>query len=127
MFFLINRTEFVFKPFHDKIIKKLQNIVDGGNVKPNLLINIPVGAGKSLIVELFITWTFAKNPQLKYLYVSHSDLLITKLSRETLDIVESPYWQGLFGHQLDQKSSTQYNFKDAGTRSGMTAAPIGSA
>ena len=127
MFFLINRTEFVFKPFHDKIINKLQNIVDGGNGKPNLLINIPVGAGKSLIVELFITWTFAKNPQLKYLYVSHSDLLITKLSRETLDIVESPYWQGLFGHQLDQKSSTQYNFKDAGTRSGMTAAPIGSA
>lgn len=33
----------------------------------------------------------------------------------------------LFGHELDQKSSTQYNFKDAGTRSGMTAAPIGSA
>lgn len=127
MFFLINRTEFVFKPFHDKIIQKLQDIADQKNTKPNLLINIPVGAGKSLIVELFITWTFARNPSVKHLYVSHSDLLITKLSRETLEIVESVYWQGIFGHQLDQKSSTQYNFKDAGTRSGMTAAPIGSA
>ena len=127
MFFLINRTEFIFKPFHNKIIDKLQDMVDGKNTKPNLLINIPVGAGKSLIVELFITWSFAKNPQLKYLYVSHSDLLITKLSRETLDIVESPYWQDIFNHPLDQKSSTQYNFIDAGTRSGMTAAPIGSA
>lgn len=127
MFFLINRTEFTFKPFHDKIIQKLQDIADRKNKKPNLLINIPVGAGKSLITELFITWTFARNPSVKHLYVSHSDLLITKLSRETLEIVESVYWQDLFGHQLDQKSSTQYNFKDAGTRSGMTAAPIGSA
>lgn len=96
-------------------------------MKPNLLINIPVGAGKSLITELFITWTFARNPQVKHLYVSHSDLLITKLSRETLDIIESIYWQEIFNHPLDQKSSTQYSFQDAGTRSGMTAAPIGSA
>lgn len=127
MFFLINRTEFIFKPFHDEIIQKLQDIADCRNEKPNLLINIPVGAGKSLITELFITWTFARNPSVKHLYVSHSELLITKLSRETLEIVESVYWQDLFGHELDQKSSTQYNFKDAGTRSGMTAAPIGSA
>ena len=102
-------------------------MADCVNEKPNLLINIPVGAGKSLITELFITWTFARNPQVKHLYVSHSDLLITKLSRETLDIIESIYWQDLFDHPLDQKSSTQYNFQDAGTRSGMTAAPIGSA
>lgn len=84
-------------------------------------------SGKSLITELFITWTFARNPSVKHLYVSHSELLITKLSRETLEIIESPYWQSLFKHPLDQKSSTQYNFQDAGTRSGMTAAPIGSA
>ena len=127
MFFLINRTEFTFKPFHEQIIQKLQDIADCKNAKPNLLINIPVGAGKSLITELFITWTFARNPSVKHLYVSHSELLITKLSRETLEIVESVYWQDLFGHELDQKSSTQYNFVDAGTRSGMTAAPIGSA
>lgn len=127
MFFLINRTEFTFKPFHEKIIQKLQDIADCKNKKPNLLLNLPVGSGKSLITELFITWTFARNPSVKHLYVSHSELLITKLSRETLEIIESVYWQDLFGHELDQKSSTQYNFKDAGTRSGMTAAPIGSA
>lgn len=127
MFFLINRSEFVFKPFHETVIQKLQDIADCRNEKPNLLLNLPVGAGKSLIVELFITWTFARNPSIKHLYVSHSELLITKLSRETLEIIESVYWQDIFGHELDQKSSTQYNFRDAGTRSGMTAAPIGSA
>lgn len=127
MFFLINRTEFIFKPFHDKVIQKLQDIADCKNVKKNLLLNLPIGSGKSLITELFITWTFARNPSIKHLYVSHSELLITKLSRETLEIIESDYWQELFNHPLDQKSSTQYNFQDAGTRSGMTAAPIGSA
>ena len=43
-----------------------------------------------------------------------------------MEIIESDYWQRLFHHPLDQKSSTQYNFFEAGTRSGMTAAPIGS-
>lgn len=127
MSFLINRVEFEFLPFHDLVIQKLQDMYDGKNKKRHLVINIPVGAGKSAIVEWFITWCFAKNPQLKFLYVSHSEKLITKLSGETLDIIESKYWQDLFDRPLKQKSSVEYSFEGAGTRSGMSAAPIGSA
>ena len=126
MFFLINRTEFDFQPFHDEIIKKLEDIYYRRNKKKNLMINIAVGSGKSAIIEWFITWAFANDIDPKFLYVSHSDRLITKLSGETLDIIESEYWQSMFNHPLKQKSSVEYSFEGGATRSGMSAAPMGS-
>lgn len=90
------------------------------------MINIAVGSGKSAIVEWFITWVFANTIDAKFLYVSHSEKLITKLSGETLDIIESQYWQQLFNHPLKQKSSIEYSFAEGATRSGLSAAPIGS-
>jgi predicted phage terminase large subunit-like protein len=90
---------------------------------------MPVGFGKSLIVELFITWCFARNKQSMFCYISHSSDLISKLSRETKEIVESPEWIMLFGHTIkkDEKSKTQYSFDGAGSRTGLTASSMGGA
>lgn len=129
IFYAINRKTFQFKDFHNIIIRKLQNIADRKNTKRHLMLNLPVGSGKSLIVELFITWCFARNINCKFCYVSHSDGLINKLSRETKEIIESPEWFKLFNHTIkkDERSRTQYSFDGAGTRTGLTASSIGGA
>ena len=62
-----NGSKFTFKPFHDEVIKALEDRVLNGNPK-NLILNLPVGFGKSQIVEYFISWTFAKNPDICHLY-----------------------------------------------------------
>ena len=54
VFFLINGSKFILKDFHRLVIKKLQDIVDGKNEKRNLALCLPVGSGKSLIIEYFI-------------------------------------------------------------------------
>ena len=129
IFYALNRKPFEFKPFHNTIISKLQDIADKKNVKRHLMLNLPVGSGKSLIVELFITWCFARSINCKFCYVSHSDSLINKLSRETKEIIESPEWFKLFKHKIkkDEKSRTQYSFEGAGTRTGLSASSIGGA
>lgn len=129
LFFAINRRPFTFKPFHNTIIQKLQNIADGKNTKKHLMLNLPVGSGKSLLTELFITWCFARNINAKFCYVSHSDGLINKLSRETKEIIECPEWFKLFKHSIkkDEKSKTQYSFEGSGTRTGLSASAMGSA
>lgn len=129
IFYAINRKPFQFKEFHNQIISKLQDIADRNNVKRNLMLNLPVGSGKSLLVELFITWCFARSINCKFCYVSHSDSLINKLSRETKEIIESTEWQKLFQHKIkkDEKSRTQYSFEGAGTRTGLSASSIGGA
>jgi predicted phage terminase large subunit-like protein len=129
IFFALNRRSFTFKDFHNIVIGKLQDIADRSNAKRNLMLNLPVGSGKSLLVELFITWCFARDINAKFCYVSHSDKLINKLSGETKEIVESREWLALFGHQIkkDERSKTEYSFEGAGNRTGLSASSIGGA
>ena len=82
IFYIINGSKFLLKAFHKKVIAELQCIVEGKNTKRNLALCLPVGSGKSLIIEFFITWCFARTPDNAFCYTSHSDRLINKLSKE---------------------------------------------
>ena len=53
------KQEFVFKPFHKKIIQTLESIV---YERPhNLVISISPRFGKSAIMRYFVAWTYAIN------------------------------------------------------------------
>ena len=95
--FAFNKVEFVFKPFHLTVINKLQAIAFQENEKRNLALSLPVGAGKSIIVEYFIAWTFCRNINLAYLYTSHNRTNIMKLSREVKDILQHPFIKDFSG------------------------------
>lgn len=129
MFYCVNRKYYQFKDFHTLLIEKLQAIAEKRNEKRNLMLNLPVGSGKSLLVEFFISWCFARSPAAKFVYVSHSQDLIEKLSGETKEMINSPEWQQMFGFTLrkDEHSKTAYSFEGAGNRTGMSAASMGSA
>ena len=129
VFFIINGSKFKLKPFHKKIIKKLEEIVKGNNTKRNLVLCMPVGAGKSLIIEYFITWCFARTINNAFCYVSFSDRLINRLSKECKDIIENPYWKLIFGVQLkkDDRQRVNFSFEGAKNRTGLTAGTTGGA
>lgn len=128
VFFLINGSKVFFKDFHDVLIQKLQSIVEGIAEKRNIGICVPVGSGKSLVVEYFITWCFARSVDCAFCYVSHSDPLINRLSKETRDIIDNPYWTLLFGATLkdDDRQRVNYSFEGAKNRTGLTARSMGS-
>lgn len=129
VFFLINASKFFLKPFHLIVIKALQAIVEGKNAKRNLALCLPVGSGKSLIIEFFITWCFARSINNTFCYTSHSDRLINKLSKECKDIIENELWQLLFGHPLkkDDRQRVNFSFEGAKNRTGLTAGTTGGA
>lgn len=129
IFFLINGTKFLLQDFHRVIIRKLQDIVEGKNKKRNLALCLPVGSGKSLIIEYFITWCFARTINCTFCYTSNSDKLINRLSKECKDIIENTYWQMLFNHPLkkDDRQRINFSFKGAKNRTGLTAGTTGGA
>lgn len=129
VFYIINANKFKLKPFHRLIIEKLQNIVECKNKKRNLALCLPVGSGKSLIVEYFITWCFARSINTTFCYTSFSDRLINKLSKECKDIIENQYWQSLFGVRLkkDDRQRVNFSFEGAKNRTGLTAGTTGGA
>lgn len=129
VFFLINNSKFLLKDFHRTIIKKLQEIADSKNIKRNLALCLPVGSGKSLIIEYFITWCFARSINNTFCYTSNSDRLINKLSKECKDIIENEHWQLLFNHPLkkDDRQRVNFSFEGAKNRTGLTAGTTGGA
>lgn len=127
VFFIENGSKFKLKDFHKVVIAALQSIVECKNTKRNLALCLPVGSGKSLIIEYFITWCFARSINNTFCYTSHSDRLINKLSKECKDIIEHPYWQMLFSHPLkkDDRQRVNFSFEGAKNRTGLTAGTVG--
>ena len=114
---------------HIKICDKLQERAEGKNIKRNLMINCPPGTGKSLLLQYFITWCFARSKHCMFCYVAYGERLIKKLSRESRNLMMMPEWERLFGKEMDpgDKSVLNYHLISGGVRSGLTAGTISSA
>lgn len=85
--------------------------------------------GKSLLLQYFITWCFARNKHCMFCYIAYGERLIKKLSRESRNLMMSPEWEELFGKEMDpnDKSVLNYHLISGGVRSGLTAGTISSA
>lgn len=119
-------TNFTFKPFHDEIIEALEARANYKTTK-NLILNLPVGYGKSQIIEYFKSWAFARNKNVCFLYTSYSDKLIQKLSSEIIDIINSEPYSAMWNYTLrkDKKSRANWSIEGSEGRAGLTAGSIG--
>lgn len=126
MHYYTTGAHFTFKPFHEEVIEKLERIAKYQTTK-NLLLNLPVGFGKSQIVEYFISWTFARNKNICHLYTSYSDKLIQKLSSEVIEIINSIPFSTLWNYSLktDKKSRANWSIDGSVGKAGLTAGSIG--
>lgn len=114
---------------HIKVCNKLQEYAEGKNIKRNLMINVYPGFGKSLLLQYFITWCFARDKNCMFCYIAYGEKLIKKLSRESRNLMMTPEWVELFGNEMDpnDKSVLNYHLISGGVRSGLTAGTISSA
>lgn len=126
MHYYTTGAHFTFKPFHDELIKQLEDRAFFKTTK-NLLINLPVGFGKSAIVEYFKAWCYARNKNICFLYTSYSDKLIVKLSSEIMELMKSEPFQAMWGYEFkqDKKSKANWSIKGSIGRAGLTAGSIG--
>lgn len=114
---------------HIKVCDKLQEYAEGKNTKRNLMINVYPGFGKSLLLQYFITWCFARDKNCMFCYIAYGEKLIKKLSRESRNLMMTEEWVELFGKEMDpnDKSVLNYHLISGGVRSGLTAGTISSA
>ncbi len=103
--YYVFRKQFIFKPFHDKVIKKLEDIVFGRTNKNNLYVGIAPRFGKSQIMQYFICWCYTLNKDCNFIMTSYGDKLVLKFSGQSKAIVESVLYNKLFG-LVCEKSTT---------------------
>lgn len=126
MHYYINGVSFTFKDFHNEVIEQLEKRAKYETTK-NLLLNLPVGFGKSIIVEYFKSWCYARNKNVCFMYTSYSDGLIVKLSSEIMDIMRSEPFSAMWGYEFkkDRKSKSNWSIEGSLGRAGLTAGSIG--
>ena len=110
-------TPFVPNWHLDAICDHLEAVTKGDI--PKLLINIPPGCAKSLLVAFWAAWEWATTPSLRHFTASYSDSLTIRDLLRVRDIVTSPWYQAHFrGVQLrsDQNQKTRMDTTAGGWR-----------
>ena len=103
----------------DAIIAHLQGVADGE--LQSLIINVPPGSMKSLLVSaMFPAWLWIKQPHRRLLTGSYVLPLATRDSLKSRTLIESPWYQGQWGHvyslRPDQNQKTRYENNKTGFR-----------
>lgn len=128
MFFYryIYRDNFRFMPFHDEIIKSLEEYVYGEPEKKNLGICLPPRWGKSIIMVFWIPWCFAINARCNFIYTCYEERITNKMSDDMLNIIRSPFYKLLFGVELSGSTEAKalWETKEKGS---YRASPLGGA
>lgn len=122
------RTKFVDGWFVKALCDHLEGVTRGDF--RYLLINVPPGFSKSLIVSVFWPaweWGPKAMPELRYLATSYSQDNVTRDNLKMRDLVESDWYQDLWGEQVvlsrNQNAKLKFNNTKTGSREGR---PFGS-
>lgn len=84
-----------------------------------IIINIPPGTMKSLLIEVFFpTWVWARNSKKRFLTASYGSHLTMRDNLRARQIIESPWYQDRWQVRLqdDQNTKTRYNTTEHGWR-----------
>lgn len=94
----------------DMLQKEVERIAAGKPKTKDIIINIAPRSGKSYIVNVMLTpWIWALHPSIKVVSSSFSMDLSTKLCLDSRRLIESDWYQGLWGHKY--KLTTDMNTK----------------
>lgn len=95
----------------DAICEHLEAISDGRINR--LLINVPPGTMKSLLVSVFWpAWEWTTRPSLSYLTTSYSEGYVKRDSRRMRDLVGSEWYQSLWGDKVRLARTAEISFEN---------------
>lgn len=91
-----------------------------------LLINVCPGAGKSLMLCMWVAWTIAQYPDSKFLYISYSKSLAGKHTETIKRIISLRHYKYLFDVTIRYDSKAKEHFQTTAGGAVMAAGSAGS-
>jgi predicted phage terminase large subunit-like protein len=106
--------------WHIDFISAHLEAVSAGEIN-RLLINVPPGMMKSLLVNVFWpAWEWTKNPGLRYICTAHSQNLAVRDSTKMRRLIQSDWYQERWGDKVkltgDQNAKTKFETTETGFR-----------
>jgi predicted phage terminase large subunit-like protein len=83
----------------------------------SLVINVPPGHGKSVMLSMWVAWTLSKYPYSQYLYISYGKTLATKHTEFIKRVISCSYYKDIFGVAIrhDSKAKDFFQTTDGGS------------
>ena len=114
--------EFVDGRHIEEVCKHLEAVLDGRI--QNLVVNIPPGCMKSLLVSVFFpVWAWAiKDPSLKWMFASFDAKLSLRDANKAKELMQSPWFQARWGNRVRlyegnrSESASEYYTNERGMR-----------
>lgn len=101
----------------DAICEHLEAVTDGRITR--LLINVPPGTMKSLLVSVFWpAWEWTFRPETQYLTTSYSEGYVKRDSRRMRDLVSSEWFQAIWPLSLPRTAEISFENNRRGSREG---------
>lgn len=100
--------------------------ISTGRLEPRLIINVPPGSSKSMIVSvLWQAWEWTIWPSLRYLTSSFEEGNVTRDTRKTRDLIRSEWYRALWPSVvLTRAGETSFANASTGTREGVAFSSI---
>lgn len=90
---------------------------DDGDIIKDLLINLPPGSSKSLMVSVFFpAWLWLINPKIKIITASYSHKIAEELSGKSLRLIQSDLYQKICNFKLTSTSVNNIKNNKGGQR-----------
>lgn len=92
----------------DILQKEAERIIKKEKRSKDIIINVPFRSSKSMIVTvIFPVWCWIKDPSMKFITVSYSGNLAIEHSSRSRDLINSSWFQRLYGQKVKMKKDTQ--------------------
>lgn len=115
------KTNWHHKYICDLLQKETIRIANRENKTQDIIINLPFRATKSIIVsQMWNAWAWINYPELRFISSSHSLRIAIRDAKKTRDIINSIWYQDLFGDKFswtsDQNVKSEYENDKKGKR-----------
>lgn len=111
---IVEPTQSFVDNWHIRLICEQLEAVTRGEIK-NLIINVPPGCMKSLLVSvMWPAWEWASDDSRRYLKASYGQDLANRDNVKVRDIVQSAWYQSLFGVRFRGETNRKEKFETEG-------------
>jgi predicted phage terminase large subunit-like protein len=101
MFRVINNTPYICEPLHEKLLAKIQDIIDGKTTRLNL--NLCPRSSKTTMLIWLVVYTLTINPKAQIIYTSFNQDLLSSVARQVAEIMKNPIYQAMYGQGFSEQ------------------------
>lgn len=94
MFRIIEGRDFIVNPIHTEMLSLFQSIYDGQ--KSRVTMNLCPRSSKTTMAKYFVVYSLTHNPRCQFIYTSFSQDLLSKIAKETSEILEHPIYKAMY-------------------------------